>query len=141
MGKTNPKKAVLIAAAAVIVLIAAAIICKFTIFGATTKEKTNFSSFDLSVIKTELQIPTDRYTISEMKYTNSKETVFHIKVESKTIDILKDNYEYRGRSKDDTDYYKCNNNGDISCYVSKNDNIYNIDFTVENYNKDLFEIM
>lgn len=141
MVKESKIKKIAIAAIAIVVIIAALLLCRFVLFKGGTKEKTSFSSFETSVVRSELCIPTDRYTISEMKYTNAKDKSFNIIIESSTIDILKDSYEYRGKSGEDKDYYKCSSNSDISCYVSKQDNVYNMEFVVDNYNKDLLEIM
>lgn len=129
---------VTIAVILAILIIALIVALKLT-WRPVIKDKTDFSSNDISVIASELSVPEEGMIISDMHYSHAKESCFIFKGSS-TLSLFQDCFEYIGM-KDYKENYKLKNKSNTECSLNKTDNGCDFEIILKEYNKKLLEIM
>ncbi len=137
--KSKTLKLILVVATIIILLFALfIIILKFTWVPDITVKDT-FSATDISVITSELSIE-GRIEISKIQYTHAKDSVFHIYADSDSLSVLENSYTYKGCNYDNAEKYVHNDNINIYCNAIKNNEKYELEFVIYDYNKNLLDI-
>lgn len=72
--------------------------------------------------------------------SSAKDTVFHIYATSDTLSFLDSNYKY-SNNYENKESYVCVNNNEIYCKVKNNNNKYELEFIIYDYNQKLIDIM
>lgn len=138
--KSKILKIILVVATIIILLfVSLIIILKFT-WKPDIMVKDSFSAADISLITSELSIE-GKIEISKMQYTHAKDSVFHIYADSDSLFVIENSYIHTGSSYDNAEKYVCKDNNSIYCKAIKNNEKYELEFIIYDYNEKLLDIM
>jgi len=102
--------------------------------------KTSFSNSQIILIAEKLNIDSNKITIHEMKYAHSQDKIFTFDISLDNIDAIENNYTYIGESEKKS-LYTNKSNSNISCKILKEKSEYKGEFRVDEYDKELEELI